>query len=106
MEHIVQFGITIDDDAIKKNIERNVQNQVVKEIKQDCMKELVGKKDVSKWEYTKRIDELISETTKEYLELYKDEIIEKTANKLVDRLSKTKAIKDMVASTLEDLLNN
>ena len=24
MEHIVQFGISIDDDAIKKSIEKNV----------------------------------------------------------------------------------
>ena len=25
MEHIVQFGVTIDDDAIRKNIEKNGQ---------------------------------------------------------------------------------
>ena len=56
MEHIVQFGISIDDDVIKKNIERNVQNQVVNIIKQDCMKELVGKKECSNWEYTGRIE--------------------------------------------------
>lgn len=104
MEHIVQFGINIDDDVIKKNIERNVQNQVVNIIKQDCMKELVGKKDCSNWEYTYKVDELISNTTKDFLESYKDEIIQKAANKLVEKLSKTKAVKDMVASTLDDLL--
>lgn len=104
MEHIVQFGISIDDEVIKKNIERNVQNQVVNIIKQDCMKELVGKKDCSNWEYTGRIDGLITDTTKDFLESYKDEIIEKAANKLVEKLSKTKAVKDMVASTLDDLL--
>ena len=104
MEHIVQFGINIDDDVIKKNIERNVQNQVVNIIKQDCMKELVGKKDCSNWEYTYKVDELISNTTKDFLESYKDEIIQKATNKLVEKLSKTKAVKDMVASTLDDLL--
>ena len=38
MEHIVQFGISIDDDAIKKSIEKNVMNQVASVIKQDVMK--------------------------------------------------------------------
>lgn len=104
MEHIVQFGISIDDDAIKKNIERNVQSQVVNAIKQDCMKELVGKKECSNFEYTGRIDGLITDTARDFLELYKEEIIERTAIKLVDRLSKTKAVKDMVANTLDDLL--
>ena len=28
MEHVVQFGINIDDDAIKKAIKRNVMMQV------------------------------------------------------------------------------
>lgn len=35
MEHIVQFGISIDDDQIKKTIENNVRSQVVAEIKKD-----------------------------------------------------------------------
>lgn len=104
MEHIVQFGISVDDDAIKKNIERNVQNQVVNIIKQDCMKALVGKKECSNFEYTGKIDELINNTVKDFLELHKEEIIEKTSNKLVERLTKTKAVKDMVASTLDELL--
>jgi len=104
MEHIVQFGINIDDDVIKKNIERNVQNQVVNIIKQDCMKELIGKKECSNWEYTKKIESLITDTTNQFLETYKSEIIDIAANKLVDRLAKTKAVKDMVASTLDDLL--
>ena len=104
MEHIVQFGINIDDDVIKKNIERNVQNQVVNIIKQDCMKELVGKKDCSNFEYTRKIDELITNTATEFLETYKDVIIDNTAKYLADKLSKTKIVKDMVTNTLNELL--
>ena len=36
--------------------------------------------------------------------LNKEEIIEETAKKLVDRLAKTKAVKDMVNSTINSLL--
>ncbi len=104
MEHIVQFGITIDDDVIKKNIEKNVQNQVVDMIKKDCIRELVGNEKVSNWEYTGKIKTLIVDTTNDFLELHKTEIIEATAIKLVERLSKTKAVKDMVSSTIEELM--
>lgn len=33
MEHIIQFGVTIDDDAIKKNIEKNAVDKLVADIK-------------------------------------------------------------------------
>lgn len=104
MEHIVQFGINIDDDVIKKNIERNVQNQVVNIIKQDCMKQLVGKKECTEYEYNYKIESLIQETTTDFLQKYKDEIIKATSDKLVERLAKTKAVKDMLNSAMEDML--
>lgn len=44
MEHIVQFGINIDDDKIKQTIENNVMKQVAGAIKNDCIKALVGRK--------------------------------------------------------------
>lgn len=33
MEHIIQFGVTVDDDAIRKRIEEQASNTVIKEIK-------------------------------------------------------------------------
>ena len=48
MEHIVQFGISIDDDKIKQTIENNVMKQVAGAIKNDCMKALVGRKDITR----------------------------------------------------------
>jgi hypothetical protein len=105
MEHIVQFGINIDDTAIKKAIENNVMNQVAAQIKQDTMKSLTGKKDCGKYEYTEKVKQLITETTEDFLQANREVIIEETAKKLVERLSKTKAVKDMVSDTLESLLN-
>jgi hypothetical protein len=104
MEHIVQFGISIDDDVIKKNVEKNVMQQVTNMVKQDCMKELVGKKECSQWEYSSRISYLVEDTAYKFLDSYKSEIVDLAASKLAERLSKTKAVKDMVASTLDELL--
>ena len=41
MEHIVQFGITIDDEYIKKNIEKSAENVVAKEMAEQVRKALV-----------------------------------------------------------------
>lgn len=106
MEHIVQFGISIDDDAIKKSIEKNVMNQVASVIKQDVMKSIVGKKECSNYEYTTKLREIITVTTEEFLENNREDIIEETAKKLVERLAKTKAVKYMVNSTINSLLGD
>ena len=104
MEHIVPFGINIDDTAIKKAIENNVMNQVASSIKNDAMKSLTGKKNCTNFDYTSKLREIIETVTCEFLEANKDEIIEETSKKLVERLAKTKAVKDMVNSTINSLL--
>lgn len=104
IEHIVQFGISIDDDAIKKSIEKNVMMQVANSIRNDAMKSIVGKKDCTNFEYTSKLKEIVETVAGEFLETNKEEIIEETAKKLVDRLAKTKAVKDMVNSTINSLL--
>ena len=40
MEHIVQFGITIDDEYIKKSIEEGAKNAIVKEMAEQVRKVL------------------------------------------------------------------
>ena len=42
IEHIVQFGISIDDEQIKKTIEKNAMQQVVATLKNDIIKEMTG----------------------------------------------------------------
>lgn len=104
MEHIVQFGISIDDDSIKKSVERNVMNQVASVIKQDVMKSIVGKKECSNYEYTTRLKDIITETTADFLERNREEIIKETSKKLVERLEKTKAVRDAVNCAINGVL--
>ena len=68
MEHVVQFGINIDDEAIKKAIERNVMMQVAGQIKGDVMKSITGKKECTNYEYTTRLKQIVQETTSVFLE--------------------------------------
>jgi trehalose-6-phosphate synthase len=102
MEHIVQFGISIDDERIKKTVEEKAVSQICNSFRDDAIKVLVGSKD--RYDYNCKVKEFVTAATAEFLEKYKDEIIEDTSKKLAERLSKTKAVKNMVESTLNTLL--
>jgi hypothetical protein len=104
MEHIVQFGISIDDDKIKKTVEDNVMKQVSGAIKNDCIKALVGRKDASNYDYTQKIREMINDNIQRFFEDNKDKIIEVASDKLVEKLAKTKAVREAVSKSIEELL--
>ena len=104
MEHIVQFGITIDDEAIKKVITRNATEQVANSFKRDIMNTLGEGEHCTKLEYRNKLLSIIENTTNEFLENNKDEIINLATQKLTDKLCRTKAVKEMVNKTLNSLL--
>lgn len=93
MEHIVQFAVNIDDEQIKKTVERNVVTQVAAEIRKDSMKELTGKCDASTYQYHQKIKEMVDSNIKEFLDDNKEIIIKEAVNQLAERLSRTKAAK-------------
>ena len=105
MEHIVQFGINIDDDAIRKTIERNIQRKVEEQILEDVRTRITGNSNYNQWTYKSRLDELIMDATTKFLEDNKVEIIEKTSDKLAERLSRAKAAKEMMEVTIAQVFN-
>ena len=103
MEHIVQFAVNIDDEQIKKTVERNVVTQVVAAIRKDCMKELTGKCDASTYQYHQKIKEMVDNNIKEFLDNNKEIIIKEAVNQLAERLSRTKAAKEALNKTIESI---
>lgn len=103
MEHIVQFAVNIDDEQIKKTVERNVVTQVVAEIRKDCMKELTSKINPSTYQYSQRIKEIVDRNIKEFLDNNKEIIIKEAVNQLAERLSRTKAVKEVLNKTIESI---
>lgn len=95
MEHIVQFGISIDDEVIKKTIMNQAVNEMKKIIREDISREMSGS-EYGSWQYNNKIREFAKEVTQNFLEDNKDEIIEKTTDKLAEKLVKTKAVKQAV----------
>ena len=97
MEHIVQFGITVDDDAIKNLIVNKASETVVKEVKRELG---VDNKYFSNGVVTK----MVSDEVQNQFKLHKEEIIEATAKVLAEKLIKTKLVKERVSKVLDNVL--
>lgn len=95
MEHILQFGINIDDDAIRKVVENRVSNEVKSELKQSIKDKLF-----TKWG---NCTPLFRELMGELLVEYKEEIISKAAEDVANSMKRSKKYKEALASIVEEM---
>lgn len=91
MEHVVQFGINIDDEAIKKAVVANVEKEVIAGIRKQIEKE-PGFGEYN-YRYGSRFAQEIVETV---LEEHLEEIVDYVSAKIADRLCKRKSFTDAV----------
>lgn len=104
MEHIVQFGINIDDEAIKMAIESSVMKQVANEIKTDCMRRLTGRENATHYDYSQKLKDMVNDNIQEFFNNNKTAIIEVASDKLADKLSKTKVVRDAICNSIEKFI--
>ena len=100
-EHMLQFGVWIDDDAIQKHIEESITNRALEEaaaMEKAANKYFKEKK--SSWSTISRIDELaenaISREAKAYIDEHSKEIIDTVVSKLTSSVVNTKVFKEAV----------
>lgn len=93
MEHIVQFAVSIDDNAIVQHVTEHAEKEIIKDLKQQ-----VANKIFKAYYYRTNADpekDPLSEFAKDIicnmLEEHKDTITTKAAEILADRLARTKA---------------
>ena len=100
MEHIVQFAIGIDDDAIRKRIEDSAVEQIVNRFYEEVENSLQPHFSKTCFTYNRQINDgvrlLARENVEKITNAYKAAIIEETAKVLADRLFKTKAAKELL----------
>ena len=84
MEHILQIGVCVDDRAIEegamKSLSENLSNKIMKEM----------------FDYYGNLSGVSKMITKEWLDEHKEELLDKTADALLEYLKRTKAVKEMV----------
>lgn len=103
MEHIVQFAIGIDDEAITKKINETAEQQIIAQIKKDVEGVLFSK---NPGFYNESIDKdnpkgwLIAEV-QNVIVANKDLIIDKAVQELAKNMMKTKAVKEAMAEMMK-----
>lgn len=98
MEHIVQFGITIDDQAIKDRIEHNATKQIVGTIADGIKEKLFNR-------YGGATDMLKGILAKQVVEPFADQIVKEAVKQLVDTIKRSKKYKEALAQIAEESIN-
>lgn len=93
MEHIVQFGVTIDDEAIQRHVEKKAAEAVTSGLNRSLFRlgyrgEPVG------------ITEDVKDIIDDFLEKHKQEIIKMAADELFEHLKRTKAVRAAVGDAV------
>ena len=91
MDHILQFAIGIDDEQIIANVERNAEKQIVKDLKQEVLNKLL----TSRYYHGNAtqddpLSSLSESIIKQVFAEHEDEIINKAADLLANKLAKSK----------------
>lgn len=100
MEHIVQFAISIDDERITANVEQNAEKQIVKDLKQEVLNKLL----TSRYYHGSATQDdpfssLSESIIKQVFKEHEEQIIDKAAALLADKLARSKKAK----AILEDI---
>ena len=88
MEHILQFGISIDDESIK----RNVEDAAVKQLAQDLREQIFI---TNRWNGNiNGLNTLTEDIVKDVFAEHKDKIIRLAAEMVADSMKRSKAYKE------------
>ena len=108
MEHIVQFGIGIDDEAIRKIVmekaEKSILNDLKKQIRTDIDNQIFVIDNGWYGNENRRVglQDWVNDLVVKLLEDHKTEIIERASEKLADKMSRTKAFKEAMAEKIRE----
>lgn len=106
MEHVVQLGISIDDDAIQKQIMATAEKKIIGEIKSDIESQIIERHRAS-WSYDRSKDELNLTTyaesiIRDWLDGNSDKIIELAGKMVADKVFRSKKWKDKYSEVMEE----
>lgn len=111
MEHIVQFGINIDDETIRKTIEADAKNQVIEGLKDEVREYLGIKRDRdyygrSVFNYRDIVERIKKELVAEFKENMRREVFDDVVNTLSKTTVRQKWFREAVSDCLPDVLTD
>lgn len=97
MEHIIQFGVCIDEQKIIDSAIEMAGRKII-----DHVGEKIDEYARRRWSEPSKLEELFAEEIRKLIELYKDEIINATIESTTGRLMRSKLMRDAIAKVGED----
>ena len=97
MDHLVQFTISIDDKHIAQIVEQKAAKTMEDEVLKVC-KSQIGCE--AKYWGNNEPGPMLKKALDEFIKDNREEIIDKAADKLAERLSRTKAVKEAAAQKI------
>ena len=95
MEHIVQFAIGIDDEAIRKRVKESAYNDIIGKLVKEAKKDLGLEGSYFSPRVTWKT--IVEDALHDYFDENKELIIDLAASKLADSYKRTKAYKEKMA---------
>lgn len=89
MEHLIQFGVNIDDEALKKAIMVSASNVVIKEVKDQLS---IG----NDWRRSDRVRQIISDEVLKWLNNNSEAILDLSAKLISEKVMRSKAMKEKI----------
>ena len=99
MDHLVQFTISIDDNHIAQMVEKEAAKAMKDEVLKVCKSHIGCERDY--WGNSEP-GPMLKKALEDFMKDNREEIIEKAADKLAERLSKTKIVKEAAAKRVEE----
>ena len=97
MEHIVQFAINFDDQRITESVEQNAEKVIIDDLKQKINDRLFKSQYYGGHGDPKNgLQDWVKMRVDGFLEEHKQEIIGMAATHLADKLSRTKAARELL----------
>ena len=103
MEHIIQFAVGIDDNAIRDSVTKNAEKQIIQSIERQVRNRLFESNYYGRDADEKsRLNGYSEKIIENFFEKHKAEIIEKAAVHLADKLARTKAGKALLGEMTDE----
>lgn len=98
MEHVIQLGINLDDDAIRAAVESEAKDRIIESIKLDVEKEMGIERTKGGWGgLTYSADRVVKEVVASICDECRDQIVELAASKLAERAPRQKWYREAMA---------
>ena len=96
MEHIIQFGVNIDDDAIRREVVRLATREIIEDLKKECRRELglTG----NSYSRSKFVDSMVDGILADC----REQVVREAASALADKAPKQKWYRETMPSAVAE----